>query len=492
MCKNAHMPSLSQLLATPGLGLRLVQAGTEDPAISWIATTELRDLGPYLEGGEIVLTTGLSFSADDVGWLDFVAGLGRARVAAIGFGVGVVHERTPHALVAAASGYRVALFEVPPPTPFVAVSKATAGLLQADELRAARRALGVQERLLDGARGGQDPAELLAGIAQATGRQLALRRGDGTPIAATAGFRESGAAAESLPLDPAGDATLALAEGPPLGAEERAVVAAGAMVLGLELRGARRDEERERRRWASLTDGLMRGEPLAVAARILDPAVPLPTRIRAIAVQGAAERIAAWFRAPRHGLDRLVTIGEPRDSGLAVARQLCPDTAEAVERAIASLHGFGLDCVIGRAAALPEAALSLRSAERRIGALSGVAQLYAEPRTPVAIRVENDSPLLEALLDTGTGDPTRAAHLRDAVLGPLAEPGTESATLRETLRVFLAHGGSRRPAAEELGIHRNTLRDRLARIERITGRLVDDADHRAELWLALRLGESLG
>lgn len=492
------MASLAQLLAAPELGLRLMQSGPDDPEISWVSTTELLDLGRYLEGGEIVLTTGLTLDIDDPRWLDFAAGLSRARIAAIGFGVGVVHERIPPPLIAAASAYRLALFEVPPPTPFIAVSKAVAALLQADELRAAHRALQAQQRLLEGARGSQDAAEVLASIAQATGRRLALHGGDGL-IAQAAGFSETAGETETIPLDSAGTVTLLVAPGRALGPEERAVITAGAMVLGLELSGARGDAERERIRWARLTEGLLRGEPLGAAAGILDPELRLPDRIRVIAAQGAAESLAGWRRAPRHGLDRLITAGRTdirtAGSGIAVAHQLCADTPEALERAIASLQRFGLDCVVGRAAALPEAPVSLHSAERRITALSPLAQLYTDPRIPRVIRVEEDAPLLDALL---RGEGASAAVLGAAVLGPLARGASgsldagEHEMLRATLRVFLARNGQRAPAAAELGIHRNTLRDRLARIERLTGREVDDADHRAELWLGLRIEESLG
>ena len=96
------MATLSQLLTDPTLGLRLVQSAPEDPRLSWVSTTELLQLADYLEGGELVLTTGVSLSADDSRWRDFVAGLSRARIAAIGFGVGVAHERIPAPLVAAA------------------------------------------------------------------------------------------------------------------------------------------------------------------------------------------------------------------------------------------------------------------------------------------------------------------------------------------------------------------------------------------------------
>jgi purine catabolism regulator len=78
------------------------------------------------------------------------------------------------------------------------------------------------------------------------------------------------------------------------------------------------------------------------------------------------------------------------------------------------------------------------------------------------------------------------------VLGPLSlhDPQLGEADrglLRETLRAVFEADGQRGPAAAALGIHRNTLRDRLARIERLTARSLGDADDRAELWLALRL-----
>ena len=47
-------------------------------------------------------------------------------------------------------------------------------------------------------------------------------------------------------------------------------------------------------------------------------------------------------------------------------------------------------------------------------------------------------------------------------------------------------------AAADLGVHRHTLRYRMRRVEELLGRSLDDADLRAELWLALRLrGQTL-
>ena len=143
-------------------------------------------------------------------------------------------------LVAAASDYRLALVEVPPPTPFIAVSKAASNLLRADEMRAARQALQAHQRLIEGARSSADTASVLASIAQATGRQLALEIGSGAEgarvvTASTAGFAASADrdAVEVVPLDDEQQARILVAAGAPLGPEAQAVVAAGAMVLGM-------------------------------------------------------------------------------------------------------------------------------------------------------------------------------------------------------------------------------------------------------------------
>ncbi len=506
------MATLSQLLAMPDLGLRLIQAGPGDPEISWSSITELLDLSSYLEGGEIIMTTGLALAPDDPRWRDFVASLNRAQVAAIGFGIGVNHDRVPQPLIAAASMYRVALFEIPLPVPFIAVSKAIAALIRADELRAARGALQAQQRLLDGARGGQRPAEVLASVAQATGRQLALVASDGAVLAATAGFaaaNESGGT-EHIALDRESSLRLAVAGDSPLTPEGHAVIAAGSMVLSLSLRGDSAEETRERERWERLTSTLLEGTGSPSSVAILAPSLELPSRMRAIAVQGRAEDVAAWRRRPRSGLDRLISpaAGHTGAPGLALAWQLCTDSEIALEQSLAVAASHDLDAVVGRPARLGEIPLSRRSAAARLRALSTTAPLYTAPRVPQTLWADRDTPLLEALLGMGGAgpaalpsaeasglpagaiDPRRVLSVR--VLGPLSlhDPQLGEADrglLRETLRAVFEADGQRGPAAAALGIHRNTLRDRLARIERLTARSLADADDRAELWLALRL-----
>lgn len=69
------------------------------------------------------------------------------------------------------------------------------------------------------------------------------------------------------------------------------------------------------------------------------------------------------------------------------------------------------------------------------------------------------------------------------VLGPLADPGDPCTRLRETLRVFLATGGSYAVAAERLRVHRNTVKYRVRRAMEIRGAVL--GDDRLDVELAL-------
>ncbi|MEU4106763.1 helix-turn-helix domain-containing protein, partial [Streptomyces tanashiensis] len=72
-----------------------------------------------------------------------------------------------------------------------------------------------------------------------------------------------------------------------------------------------------------------------------------------------------------------------------------------------------------------------------------------------------------------------AAYARE-VLAPLGEP------LVETLRAWLSLHGSWDRTAVALEIHRNTVRQRIARCAALLDRDLDDPDVRMELWFALR------
>lgn len=124
----------------PGHGAR----GVLDAAVRWVAVSELADPTPYLEGGELLLTTGMRMEGDQS---QYVARLVARGVAGLGFGVGVSHEEVPPALVTAAEEAGLPLFEVPRETPFIAIGKGVSELLAAEQYDEISRAFAAQGRL---------------------------------------------------------------------------------------------------------------------------------------------------------------------------------------------------------------------------------------------------------------------------------------------------------------------------------------------------------
>src|SRR6478735_6441440 len=72
--------SLRDLVSTPELALRLLAEGPGvDRAVTWVHVSELRDPTPFLSGGELLLTTGLTIDAG----LDLDAYVRRLAAAAV-------------------------------------------------------------------------------------------------------------------------------------------------------------------------------------------------------------------------------------------------------------------------------------------------------------------------------------------------------------------------------------------------------------------------
>ena len=94
------------------------------------------------------------------------------------------------------------------------------------------------------------------------------------------------------------------------------------------------------------------------------------------------------------------------------------------------------------------------------------------------------------LLDAGLPDllpDGAAAAFARRVLGPLAAPSREAETLLTTLDAYQEHHGRLATVATALGVHRNTVRRRLRRVEDLTGRSPATPRGRAELWVAAEI-----
>ncbi|WP_049568878.1 PucR family transcriptional regulator [Nonomuraea sp. SBT364] len=472
------------------MGLRPL-AGPMDSVVRWVAVSELEDPTPFLEGDELLLTTGMRLEGDFSG---YVARLVARGVAGLGIGVGLSHEEVPPALVAAAEEAGLPLLEVPRETPFIAIGKAVGELLAAEQYDEITRAFAAQGRLTRAALRPEGLHAVVDRLAREVGGWAVLLDESGQVRHATRGARAEAVSGELGRLRGARmPASLALS-GPeghvvvqPLGggARPRGFFAVGAaeaftpvahtvinaagslLTLALEQGGAQReagrrvrqavlelllagDEARAREVLGAL-GGLLPGEPfvvLAVAEETLEAVEPVAfaARLPADPAQDAGAR------AGRSGAGGVVLV----EAGPA------DEVAGGVEGGV----GVSGPCRYG---------------ELRAG-IDQAVRAYDGSRGGVLRFAELAGQGLVGLLD-----PAVAQAFAAAQLGPLTAYGARP-DLVASLRAYLECNGHWDAAAQRLGVHRHTLRYRMRRVAELLGRDLDDPGVRAELWFALEAG----
>jgi purine catabolism regulator len=87
--------------------------------------------------------------------------------------------------------------------------------------------------------------------------------------------------------------------------------------------------------------------------------------------------------------------------------------------------------------------------------------------------------------------PDEASAFAESLLAPLiAHDASGRGDLVNSLRAWLSHHGQWDPSAAALGVHRHTLRHRIASVGELLGRDLDSPGTRSELWFALEIIES--
>jgi PucR family transcriptional regulator, purine catabolism regulatory protein len=493
------MLTVAELVDDPTLGLQVVAGRTASGReIEAAAVSELSHPGPWLQGGELLLTIGFLLPDDAHGLRSYVADLDAAGVRALGLGLGgdLPHQRAPEGLIAAAEAVGMPLLTVPDPVPFIAVTKAVFAHRARTERHELEWALRTQRTLTAAAVSPGGLPGILAAHLEATGRHaVVIDLLDRT-------LAESGSRAAGLPdhmrplLDSVRDQGLAAAAADIGDGRRRELHALGARrlrgwllidgpadrpaaahvsgdlvsLLSLELERRHGANAAQRRARAQVLDRLARGAvDDALAARWL-ASVGLPdTGLRAAAVASAgpgdadAEDLAA---------DLLTTLPDAllRVSGGVVEVAVPTDTD--LPAALATLAA-GRPAGIGIAVRPGALVVSLRQAR------SALPASRVQGRHLLAEEIVSSRLLLSAV----GAEPLQA--FADVVLGPL-EAADRSVELLRGLTAFLEHNGQWAAAAAALRVHRHTMRNRIDAVERLTGRRLDSAQDRFELWLALR------
>jgi purine catabolism regulator len=490
------MVTMADLFDDPALGLvPIVDARRDDP-LRWVATSELDDPSPFLEGGEVLLTTGLETVGWTTRWDTYVRRLSEAGVVAIGLAVEMTHSRPPSELIAACRRHRVDLFAVPRATRFVAISRALASHLQREEESVTRAALESQRALTQAALRENEPQALVVEVARA-GAMAAVVGADGAVLVgpfgsrpelldveavsdAVAQMRRQGLRAAASLSSPGGtllvnplgvkgrpDRYLVVGFSGSVGDAQRSTVTTAVALLSLAEERRRASREADRRLHGRAVELVTAGD--VRTAQVLlgassGPRIRLPRKAVVLRSTGVAASL-------EDGLGRL-----ERDGILAgvigrdeMPELVCVTRADGAQSVARLLGSAGLRVGIGE----PHPIESLAGSHETAGHALRLTTVDA----PVVSWSEGVRRGAISLIDE-----SRARAFAESYLAPLeSDPA-----LIETLGSFLRHHGSLLKVAEDLGVHRNTVRHRVERIEALLERSLADPQVRVDAWVALR------
>ncbi|MFJ9560591.1 PucR family transcriptional regulator ligand-binding domain-containing protein [Streptomyces fuscichromogenes] len=500
---------LAALLAREDLALRQIAGPVDPPPVVHAAhTSEMADPYPYLLGGELLLSAGVHIpdpADSDAYFDDYVSRIVAAGGAALGFGLAPVHDTVPRALVEACDAHGLPLVEVPPRTTFSAVARAVWQLLAQARLAELRRVTEAQQSLAAAAARPDPVPSVLRQLAQRVGGWTALYGPEGAEIAA-AGREPEAPVRDSLTeltevVRPSGPGTPTSATHATAGTHLAAYALGTGFVLGV-VTPAREPGDHTIVSVAAVLLTLLTGEQQSGSGAARTSAL-----VRLLLGSGAEDvapllgRGDTWFVVDARRSDRRDRPGPPgtRDPADArLRRGARPDLTHPHPPDL--LAATALGAAFGSALIDPvgENVRILVPADRepapQPGWTLGVSDAVPARQLPAAAAQASRAlararatrtPLVRhsarPALDDLVPRPAARAHAR-ALLAPLAE----QPALVETLRTWLSLHGSWDRSAVALSVHRNTVRQRIARSAELLHAELDDPDVRMELWFALR------
>jgi purine catabolism regulator len=455
-----------------------------DRAISAVHVSELADPTEYLSGGELLLTTGLSLPDDEPALAGYVSRLVAAGVSALGIGLGPSWSAVPEQLAAASREHGLCLLVVPPDAAFLTVSKAYWEARSRSTQRELTDAISAHRSLVD-AMASRDPVgETLRALSRAIGAwcarldpagtvehvfpsarvadamavadQIAELRVAGIHSSATFPSHGEIVAVFPLPLEERVVGYIAIGSTSPLLPTARRLVLTAGALLSLDSVQRQRSDAARQAQMQAVSTLLDMGhvEPgRRLASRMGLAPVGDAVRVLVVGSPRAAdvtEAVQSWM--PQ-------AMPAPFEAGISwfVLPALHPDTEE-------------LTADLRRVDARVTAALSDTVAPSlvhgvRVGLTKAVTSL-----PPGTFSARHDR--------SPDGD-----RLREGVHRVLDH---RRADLAGTLVAYLRHRGQWDAAAREAGVHRNTVRHRMATIRQLLGADPDDPDVAAEAWLYLR------
>ncbi|GAA1756961.1 PucR family transcriptional regulator [Pseudarthrobacter sulfonivorans] len=464
--------------------LRLSKAGLAETTwhhdINWVAVTELEDPQRFLNGGELVLTTGMRLrSAPEQ--RRFVRQVQRAGAVGIGFGTGLTHDDVPPALIAEANRWGLPVVRVPYETPFIAIGKLVADAQSADHVAKLERLIAGHQILARALLTGGGLSQLLKHLGGMLRTDIALTQFTAHLYNSSTELPTAYTWA-SYPI-PTGrrDACTLWVRHP---FEDSGIIGYAQNLISVELNNMVKQRQAQRALCGQVLEDVIHGSLETSEAQRRLAGVGLNSTRRNVvllAVSAAHHKALVSTSVPQVlenavtavvGQDLVIVVHDDGGAAPALARELSDHLAEAGIHATIGIGGAytkpnGLRWSYFEARDAASHGLPVNEPER----LSLTSLLLASEDVPLADMAN------ESLSPLRTFD---AAH------------GSE---LMATLETYLNHNGSVAAVAEALTLHRNTVRYRLAQITELTGYDPSLTADRVQLWLALavaRLGARQG
>ena len=517
MTHNATIP-LDLLLRQYQLDLVQITSVEDEiaaqAAVQWVHGSDLLDPTPFLTPRTVLLTTGAQFAGltnPAKAQREYVSALVDAGVCALGFAVNFTFERIPEALIHACEQHRLPLFRVPYSTPFIAISQTAVRLLN-QQARArdtwsilAQRAIALAALQQDGMKAviRELSAQLGSGVVvfDSTGNPITWSPQQASSLAqapwilddvrlmlrsqkrASRPSSEGGTRVSLQTLGRGGNllGVLAVEYASELDYAAQSVIGIVVALASLTLEQNSSTTVATDQLRASILQLLVGGQ-LPLAQKIgTDIVGELPTEPvicgMLTAVGTERDELASTLRSLESSLGSEL-FHAPHGSEVvlicsAATRQKLASALRQLPLAIGLSEPFSYSQFSD---ALQQAQIALESALSR-----------AEPAV-LSFTPSMHSGVLE-LLSANHEAQSRAR----AMLAPLIlNDSRHDEELLRSLEVWLGENGQFAPAAAELGIHRHTLKTRIARIGQIIGRDLNSFETRAELWASLRLASLEG
>lgn len=496
------MVTVSWLARQVDLGLTVV-AGAQhtDRTILWAHAIELTDPAPYLSGGELVMTTGISVGKTRKTQYDYVARLVGADAAALAFDTGTSFRQVPDGILAAGDELGLPVLRVPASTPFIAVTRAVIDAINADQLKSVQRTVELQERLARETLRDGIPAlvdslsralsattvalstdgRLLAGGGTDTDRVAALaiesiggKRGRAEPASRVFADGDGYCTLQALRAGSVARGYLVVRSGTPLSNPDRLLVAHAVSLISIELEKPRRVLDAEQRLRTAVTRALIDGTGPVEPTVLRYFGFEQDSEVVVVVLTGVGATLTAETQIQQilHPGGNPFLMSSSREDIVVVvpvgAQSRIPMLVEELRK------DLGVPIVGG---------ISGSGDLDVIGLLTNRARAAARASSGDQLRRYDELGVFDAIL--GDRSPDELSVLCD-VLGPL-----DGHDLLPTLTEFLERNGHLENAAAALGVHRHTMRNRLGRIAEILGCNLDSADIRAQLLLAVRAREIL-